>query len=495
MTIHSSGSVWKPFVRSAAVEVDARFPRNAWTSTYGGHGEIYPGISGQSNVGQYAVDFMIESKAQGDEIAAYLWANRKRLGIRYVIWYRRIISETNLPSTWRTYTNPDPSKRGTASGDHTNHVHASFFSNGKFVPLPGSAAPVAWDGQSFPGAEAFYVGAHGDYITLLGQRLVAHGWTGYLDGPGPDFSATDQKAVAWFQALQGWTGSDADGIPGPTTWALLLAEPAPIPAPVPAPAPEPAPQEPALTKIRVATFNVLSDAAGKKGGEGSFASRLDRIVATIKASKASILLLQECNADRAADVQGRLGADWIWSRADARVVMVDKTVWEMGEERVREMPTPHSKTDKSWPLVELKHIASGDTIWAASVHFSATSPYAKIATTAQMSAERKAQAEEIVDDLKPYSFVVGGGDHNSSSLAVGKPKAVLKAAGFSLLTLDGDFDSKTVDSFPNSTAGGQQIDEIWCKSGLTITDGAIVKSSGGSDHNLMWAELTIAKRT
>lgn len=269
-------------------------------------------------------------------------------------------------------------------------------------------------------------------------------------------------------------------------------EPAPEPPTEPTPAPIP-PQEPSVpTRIRVATYNVLSDAAGIAGGEGSFASRIDRIIDALRASKASILLLQECNADRAADIQGRLGAGWVWSRANSRVVMVDKTVWKMGDERVRSMPTPYSKGNKDWPLVQLTH-KNGDVIWAASVHFSSTSPYKKIATSAQMSEERKRQAESVIADLQDYHWVVGGGDHNSSSFSAGKPKAVLLAAGYQLLTKDKTFDSANVDSFPNSTPGGQQIDEIWCKGGLDITDGAII-SSKGSDHNLMVAELTIDKR-
>lgn len=141
MTIHSSGRVWVPFVRKGAVEVDTKFPRNAPTSTYPGHGEIYPAIRDRANVGQYAVDFMVNNKSEGDAIAAYLVKNAERLGVRYVIWYRKIWSRTNKPSRWRAYRNPIASRRGTASGDHTNHPHASFFSNGAHIPLP-TATPV-----------------------------------------------------------------------------------------------------------------------------------------------------------------------------------------------------------------------------------------------------------------------------------------------------------------------------------------------------------------
>jgi hypothetical protein len=313
----------------------------------------------------------------------------------------------------------------------------------------------------------------------------------------------DPKPAPWpdkgWDSGDGKTDSqgDADGIPGrQSLTALGFTVQAPEPAPAkPAPKPTTSPEKPMpLTKIRVATFNVLSDAAGRAGREGSFASRLDRIITAIKASRATVLLLQECNADRAADIQGRLGADWVWSRAGSRVVMVNQTLWAMGDQRVRTLPTPHSKTDKTWPLVQLTHRKAGDIIWAASVHLSSTSPYLKVATTDQMAQERKLQAEALVEQLKDYRWVVGGGDHNSASLTAGRPKAVLQAAGFQLLTRDVDFDSADVDSFPNTTPGGQQIDDIWCKSGLTITDGQIIPAAGGSDHHLMVAELTVSRR-
>lgn len=428
----------------------------------------------------------------GNRIRAYFVKHARRLHVQGIIWNHQV---TGYPVNHPHISNPDVDYRGPAGqarsyggGDqHTDHNHIQVTGEA-FKPLVPEK-PFVWDGRSFPGAGAFHIGARGDYVTLLGQRLVAHGWNGYVEGPGPVFTDADRAGVEWFQEQQGWTGSDADGIPGEQTWQLLLADPAPA-----TPKPTPKPQEPAVTKFRVATFNVLSDAAGKKGGEGGFASRLARITNTIRSSKASILLLQECNADRAAEIQDNLGPDWIWSRANARVVMVDETVWRMGTELVKTMPSPHSHTDKTWPLVELTHLDGGEAIWVGSLHFSSTSPYLKIATKAQMSAEREVQAEEVDKATRGLTVVVGG-DHNSSSWSAGKPKAVLLKAGFHPLTKDRDFDSANVDSFPNKVPGGQQIDEIWCRGGgLEIVDGSIIRSAGGSDHNLLLADLTIAER-
>lgn len=130
--IHDSSKHWDEDVRLAALEVDKRYPRHEWTSTYPGHGE-------NSAKGAYAVDFMC-NKSDGDKIAAYVWKNRKRLGVRYVIWDREIISETSsTPNRWVRYFNGGSSNPSKA---HTNHVHVSFYTNRKYSPPAGSTPPI-----------------------------------------------------------------------------------------------------------------------------------------------------------------------------------------------------------------------------------------------------------------------------------------------------------------------------------------------------------------
>jgi len=77
--------------------------------------------------------------------------------------------------------------------------------------------------DAFPGAGYFGSGAHNAYVTRLGQMLVARGGGRfYSEGPGPNWGEADRRATAAFQQAQGWSGSDADGIPGPDTWHLLV---------------------------------------------------------------------------------------------------------------------------------------------------------------------------------------------------------------------------------------------------------------------------------
>jgi len=106
------------------------------------------------------------------------------------------------------------------------------------VPEKPTEQPKPWDGKSYPGAGAFKLKKSNPAVTLLGQRLVLHGFGKYEKGPGPTFTEVDRAGVMAFQKAQGWDGDDADGYPGPKTWELLMKAPA-KPAPTPKPKPRP----------------------------------------------------------------------------------------------------------------------------------------------------------------------------------------------------------------------------------------------------------------
>ena len=97
---------------------------------------------------------------------------------------------------------------------------------------PSKPPTSGWDGKSYPGAGAFVLGKSHPAVTVLGQRLIAHGFgKRYKEGPGPTFTETDRLSTQDFQLAQGWKGTqkggDADGYPGPSTWSLLMAAPKP----------------------------------------------------------------------------------------------------------------------------------------------------------------------------------------------------------------------------------------------------------------------------
>ncbi|WP_425824776.1 peptidoglycan-binding protein [Streptomyces fractus] len=89
--------------------------------------------------------------------------------------------------------------------------------------ITGSTPDDTGGDHPFPGSQYFGPGESNEYVTELGEQLVANGYGSYYtSGPGPTWTqSADGDATQAFQEAQGWTGSDADGIPGPTTWTLL----------------------------------------------------------------------------------------------------------------------------------------------------------------------------------------------------------------------------------------------------------------------------------
>ncbi|MFZ3475366.1 peptidoglycan-binding protein [Streptomyces sp. 4.24] len=86
----------------------------------------------------------------------------------------------------------------------------------------GGTQPPA-DGNAFPGTGQFGPGANNAYVTRLGTLLCDRGGRRFYSvGPSPEWGEADRRATEAFQRAQGWSGSDADGIPGPTTWELLV---------------------------------------------------------------------------------------------------------------------------------------------------------------------------------------------------------------------------------------------------------------------------------
>ncbi|WP_046501608.1 peptidoglycan-binding protein [Streptomyces odonnellii] len=75
--------------------------------------------------------------------------------------------------------------------------------------------------EPFPGAGFFAAGRRSAIVTAMGKRLVAEGCGRYKVGPSPDWSEADRNSYAAWQRKLGYSGSDADGIPGKTSWDKL----------------------------------------------------------------------------------------------------------------------------------------------------------------------------------------------------------------------------------------------------------------------------------
>ncbi|MEV3992040.1 peptidoglycan-binding protein [Streptomyces sp. NPDC049837] len=75
--------------------------------------------------------------------------------------------------------------------------------------------------QPFPGSAFFTAKTSSPVITAMGRRLVAEGCSEYAVGPGPRWSEADRRSYARWQRKLGFSGADADGVPGRTSWNAL----------------------------------------------------------------------------------------------------------------------------------------------------------------------------------------------------------------------------------------------------------------------------------
>jgi len=97
--------------------VCAKFPN---ITSYGG---LRAGDSGSEHSTGRALDVMV-SGSEGDEIAAWLKANYKKLGISELIWSQRIWTVQRSSEGWRSMED-----RGSATANHYDHVHVSVYGN------------------------------------------------------------------------------------------------------------------------------------------------------------------------------------------------------------------------------------------------------------------------------------------------------------------------------------------------------------------------------
>lgn len=151
-TLSQMGDVDDNPVHLVAEEVFAKYPvAFLWGRSSGSSGEHPKGLALDFSVLAYGGGVNNPgpaNKALGDAIANYLWANRARMGVWYVIWNRRIIS-TNRSSyafgRWVAYNGSSP---------HTDHVHVSFYAANIYQP-PSGAQPEPLPEDELPSMDEF----------------------------------------------------------------------------------------------------------------------------------------------------------------------------------------------------------------------------------------------------------------------------------------------------------------------------------------------------
>ncbi|MFD7410610.1 peptidoglycan-binding protein [Kitasatospora purpeofusca] len=98
-------------------------------------------------------------------------------------------------------------------------------------PEPTNEPPTPVRYRSTINGLEYGYGAHGPQVTVVGEALVRQGFGGnYQQGPGPDWTDADTRNYQAFQQSLGYTGPDADGVPGEDSLRRLLGD---LPSPVP----------------------------------------------------------------------------------------------------------------------------------------------------------------------------------------------------------------------------------------------------------------------
>lgn len=88
-------------------------------------------------------------------------------------------------------------------------------------PAPAKPSGTVVKYQPFPGASWFKQSPKSSIVTRMGKRLVAEKCSAYKSGPGPQWTTVDKASYAKWQRKLGYTGTDADGWPGKTSWDKL----------------------------------------------------------------------------------------------------------------------------------------------------------------------------------------------------------------------------------------------------------------------------------
>ena len=87
-----------------------------------------------------------------------------------------------------------------------------------------TSSPVVRYRVTIDGKQYGY-GAKGPQVTAVGKALVAAGFgKHYKEGPGPNWTDADTRNYADYQESLGYSGKDADGVPGPTSLHKLMGK-------------------------------------------------------------------------------------------------------------------------------------------------------------------------------------------------------------------------------------------------------------------------------
>jgi hypothetical protein len=164
------------------------------------------GTSAEHKTG-LALDLMVHTNAAGDWVRNYLWANRKRLRLRHVIWEQRITSTVNQPGKVRLMED-----RGNPTANHLDHVHTWHFA-GEYQP-PGQKLGPPFD------KPLEVDGILGRHTTMAWQRQLDVPMTGTMDATTIEAVQKKLKATVDHRLVVDGKGIAQDGKYSKTVAAL-----------------------------------------------------------------------------------------------------------------------------------------------------------------------------------------------------------------------------------------------------------------------------------
>ncbi|WP_372408374.1 peptidoglycan-binding protein [Streptomyces luteireticuli] len=85
----------------------------------------------------------------------------------------------------------------------------------------GSAPTPPSGNEPFPGADFFRNSPDSPVVAAMGRRLTAEGCSAYTEGPDSRWTDADRESYRRWQRKLGFTGCDADGWPGKSSWDAL----------------------------------------------------------------------------------------------------------------------------------------------------------------------------------------------------------------------------------------------------------------------------------
>lgn len=213
--------LWDPF----SGEVAQFFPADSRSLSLKNAGSVRTNRTGKYNI-QIEIVFTENETVGGKKYASVKDTPCKGLD-KIVAWLRSLGVADVWPGGVPTSFARDTVSPGTwtGSGGHYGHNQVPGNDHVDPGPMPNLFATVAPKPSPayapFPGASFFKIGRKSPIITEMGKALVRAGYKGYEVGPGPTFTSADKKAYAWWQRKLNYSGADADGIPGKTSWDKL----------------------------------------------------------------------------------------------------------------------------------------------------------------------------------------------------------------------------------------------------------------------------------